>query len=392
MTVTSSNRTDISYIAEVTAGTTPSTPAFQLLPTTGGAPSGNLTTEISQVIRSDRATDDLIVVDSDVMADAVNFELSYTPYKPIMQSLLQNDTAVTVAISGTDIAAANGTSSFTSTLTNFVSEGVTAGMIVRVGGFTDTTINTYYYVVSVTANEMVVGTAPNTESSGNTVTVDAETLTNGTSTPDSYTFCKRVQGITSTAYFYYRGMQISQMTFNYQLGSILGGSFGLMGLTEDPTETGIAGQSFTAIPAYTVMSPATSVKVADLNASSLTINPRFESTNITINNNITPAKQVGTLGAADLASFTLDITGDIRVYFEDVDQYNIFRNSEEFSLALASEDASGNGVGIGLPRCKFEELEPPIEGKDNFFMLQGTFRALYSTAASAQVIFSHIAA
>ena len=393
MTVTSSNRTDISYVAESTPGTTPATPTFQLLPTTGGAPSGNLTTEISQVIRSDRATDDLIVVDSDVMADAINFELSYTPYKPIMDSLLQNDTAKTVAISASDISAVNSTSSLDGTLTNFVTENVQVGQIIRVAGFTGVTSNNrYYYVTSVASDSIGVYPAPADDASGETVTIDAVSRNNGTSTPDSFTFCKRVQGIANTAYFYYRGMQISQMVFNYQLGSILGGSFGLMGLEEDPTETPIAGQSFTAIPSYTVMSPATSVKLATIIGSGLSAAPRFESTNITINNNINAAKQIGTLGAADLASFTLDVTGDIRVYFEDVDQYLLFRNSTEFALALVSEDASGNAVGIGLPRCKFEELEPPIEGKDNFFMLNGSFRALYSSAAGAQVVFSHIAA
>lgn len=393
MTVTSSNRTDLSYVAEVTPGTTPATPALQLLPTTGGAPSGNLTTEISQVIRSDRATDDLIVVDSDVMADAVNFELSYTPYKPLMDSLLQNSATKTVAISATDISAVNSTSSLDGTLTNFVSENCQVGQIIRVAGFTGVaTNNRYYYITSVASGSIGVYPAPADDASGETVTIDSVSRNNGTSTPDSYTFCKRVQGIANTAYFYYRGMQVSQMVFNYQLGSILGGSFGLMGLEEDPTETPIAGQTFVPIPSYTVMSPATSVKLATIIGSGLSSAPRFESTNITINNNINAAKQIGTLGAADLASFTLDVTGDIRVYFEDVDQYLLFRNSSEFALALISEDASGNAVGIGLPRCKFEELEPPIEGKDNFFMLNGSFRALYSSAAGAQVVFSHIAA
>jgi len=37
-------------------------PAFQLMPTTGGSPTGNTTTAVSEVIRSDRQIDDLVVV------------------------------------------------------------------------------------------------------------------------------------------------------------------------------------------------------------------------------------------------------------------------------------------------------------------------------------------
>lgn len=395
MTVTSTNRTDISYVAESTPGTTPATPAFQLLPTTGGAPSGNLSTEVSAVIRSDRATDDLIVVDSDVMADSVNFELSYTPYSPIIQSLLQSAAANdTVAIAAaTDISVTNATRTYTTSTTNPVTENVTKGQVVRISGFTEAANNGYKLVTAVTTTTIVVSD-PNLvdEASGDSINIDCVSWVNGTDTVDSYTFCKRVQGIASTAYFYYRGMQISQMVLNYQLGQILSGNFGLMGLTEDPTETAIAGQTFTPIPSYTVMSPATSIPLATVYAASLTDAPKFEQVDLTINNNITAAKQIGTLGAADLASFTLEATGDIRIFFEDVDQYLLFRNSTEFMVSLTSEDAAGNAIAFTMPRCKFTELEPPIDGKDNFLMLNGSFTGLYDSDAGAQVVVSFIAA
>jgi len=389
MTVTSTNRTDISYVLESTPGTTPATPAFQLLPTTGGAPSGNLSTEISKVIRSDRAVDDLIVVDSMVGADAINFELSYTPLKPIFDALLQNTTINTVAITTVTTISVTA-STFASLPVNFVTANVKVGQIIKTSGFANAANNGYFRVTGVATGAITVDATLTVEATGASVTIKTVSRANGTNTPSSYSFCKRVQGITTPVFFYYTGCQISQLVLNYALGAILGGSFGLKGLVESATVTGIAGQSFVAIPAYTIMNAATSVKLAKIYAAGLTGTAKFESASITINNNITPAKQVGVLGATDLASYTLDITGDIRIYFEEVAQYNLFLNSTSFALVLVAEDSTPNAFAIHLPRCKFTALEPPIDGKDNFLMLNGSFRALYDTPSACQVMFNHI--
>lgn len=89
MSKATTNYTDLSYIAEVTPGVIPTSPAFQLLPTTGGALALNISTEVSEVIRSDRQIDDLVPVDAEVTGD-INFELSYTPWKPLIIELLRS--------------------------------------------------------------------------------------------------------------------------------------------------------------------------------------------------------------------------------------------------------------------------------------------------------------
>ena len=102
----------------------------------------------------------------------------------------------------------------------------------------------------------------------------------------------------------------------------------------------------------------------------------YSTLNLTINNNTTGAKAIGTLGSINIADFTLEITGDISLYFQDLSAYNLFLQSSEFSLTTTLTDAAGNVLIIELPWCKFETLDTPIDGKDNFFMLDGTLRAL----------------
>ena len=90
MAKATTNYTDLSYVVESVPGEIPANPAFQLLPTTGGALQLNISTEVSEVIRSDRQIDDLVPVDAEVSGD-INFELSYAPWKPIIQELLRPD-------------------------------------------------------------------------------------------------------------------------------------------------------------------------------------------------------------------------------------------------------------------------------------------------------------
>ena len=305
MTITSTNFTDISYIQEVTPGIIPddSPTVFQIIPTTGGAPSYNLTTEVSNVIRSDRQTDDLVVTDAEVTGD-IEFEAAYGPYKPLFQSLLR--------------------------------------------GAVDTV------------------TEPG-----------SEIVRNGNLTPTTYTFVKRVLGIADPTYFYYNGCAISQISMNFETGAILTGTTSVFGRKEvtgtDGTTLPITSQSFTNPPAYTIMNSVSHVVTS---IGGLPAGTQYSNLSLTINNNTTAAKAIGTLGAFNIADFTLEVTGEISLYFESLAAYDLFLQSNNFSLTAQLTDGNNNVLLITLPWCKFETLETPIDGKDNFFMLDGTLRAL----------------
>lgn len=386
--MTSTNYTSLSYVEESTPGTTPTSPTFDTLPTTGGSPKSNITTATSEVIRNDRMTDDLIVVDNEISGD-LNYELSYAPYKPLVQALLRG-TARTIAISATDIAADNGGSQFTSTSTDFTTENIQVGDYIAVDGFTDTSNNQNYLVTSVAANALGVSPAPNDESAGDTITMDAEIMRNGAQAMKTYTFRKEVGGITNTAYFYYRGCAINTMTFNFATGSILTGTLSVIGRTEEATETPISGETVNDTPAYSIMNSVNNV--VGINITGLSATTCFETLDLTITNNTTAAKCIGTLGAAGLSDFTNEVTANINLYFEDLIAYNKFLNSQSFSVAIQLEDGDGNKLIVYMPKCKFETLDVPIDGKDSFLMLPGSLRALRDSTTDMQVQFSFVAA
>jgi len=373
MAITSTNYTDISYIKEATAGDTPATPTFQIIPTKGSSLQGNTTTVVSEVIRSDRQIDDLIVVDQEVNG-AIEYELSYKPYKPLLESLLQS-TAITGTLSAqVDVA-------FTIT-TNVIDTGGTdlsalkAGQYILVSGATNSENNgTFQLNIDATASALTLTSTAGlvTESAGASVTITANSFRNGVEAPDNYTFLKHITGTTTPVLMYYRGCQISSASMNFETGSVLGGSMNVLGLTEDVTETAIIGQTKDEPPAYTLLNSVSSLV---FESTGLSADTTFQSMNLTIDNNINSAKAIGVLGSADLASFTLNVTATINVYFEDKVAYDAYLQSTSFSIAAIATDGDDNKLIISMPYCKFETLESPVPGKDNFFMLSGSLRAL----------------
>jgi len=383
MSITSTNLTSIGYIEEVTPGETPVTPAFQLLPTTGGAPMGETETAVSEVIRSDRMVDDLVLVDENINGD-IDLELSYEAYQPMITSLLRTE-AIIVAVSESDIDASDLDNSYNTVAGDFLLDGVIPGIYIKVAGFTSAENNGPHRVVTVTSVKIVVAEVLVTEVLGAPITMDSTTVLNGESNVDSYSFLKRVEGLAATTYFYYRGLQINTFDINVEVGSILTATMGLVGLNEEITEVEIVGSTYVDTPDYKIMNAVSSV--SKISAGSL-VSANYESLTIAMTNNIEGAKAIGTLGAIDLAAFTFETTGDISLYFEDYTIYETYKTAQSFELDLVFQDSDGHMIGIHMPKCKFETLESPIDGKDSFFMASGTYRGLRDADLDKVVSFS----
>jgi len=367
------NYTGISYIEEVTEGTTPATPAFQILPTTGGSPVSNISTAVSEVIRADRQTDDQIVVDSEVGGE-LNYELSYEPYKPLMLALLQNDsiTNITFAVGTTDGA------DFTNIGGTDIHTNVGIGDVFRATSAGNSDIDGIYTCIdnSLADNITIYPAMPDTMDAQTDVVINTDEIaTNGADVPKTYTFRKTAINDGVTSYWYYRGIKVSTMNWNFATGSILNGNFSVMGLTEEATATAIAGETEVAVADYSIMNAVSSVGAIYLEGVSLGT-CSFQSLDLTYDNQITAAKSIGVLGACETASFSVQITGSVEVYFKDLSLYNKFLNAESFGVTIILTDGNGNSMGMNMPKCKFETLDTPISGKDQFLMQSGSFRAL----------------
>lgn len=370
---TTTNYTGMAYIEEVTEGTTPATPAFQVLPTTGGSPTSNITTAMSEVIRDDRQTDDLIVVDTEIGGE-INYELSYEPYTPFMKSLLQNDTSTSISITAATVDGAD----FTTVSKTGIEALVNPGDVFRLSSVLDSAIDGVYTCIdNSVAGEISIYPAMSSSMTAQVDIVVAATtvMTNGADVPKSYTFRKTAISDGTTYYWYYRGLKISSMNWNLATGSILNGTFNVVGLTEEATSTQITGETSVPVPDYAIMNSVTSIGTVYLEGVSLGT-CSFESLNLTYDNQVTSAKSIGNLGACATASYSVQITGAVEIFFKDLSLYNKFLNADSFSVSIILTDSDDNSIGLNMPKCKFETLDTPIGGKDQFLKQSGNFRAL----------------
>lgn len=375
------NLTDLSYVVESTPGTTPATPTFQLLPTTSNNLQANITTQVSEVIRSDRQIDDLTIVDAETSGE-INFELSYTPYKPIILQLMRN-TPVSISMAAVS-ADFSDTGTITASGETFVTEGIVVGMNVSVAGASTAANNRVYKVTAVSETVLTVSPAPNTTEAGQTITIDGYMIRNGAALPTTNTFMKRVNDVTPY-YFYYDGTVISNMSMTFATATRITGAISLMGRVETPTDTAISGQDVLDVPDYSIMNSVNNIQ--EINVTGLPLTTCFNSLDLQINNNSTGAKCIGTLGNSDIQDFTFEVTGSIETYFENLVLYEKFKNSDAFSIAITLQDTDGNTMVVTIPRAKFEELSMPIDGKDQFLMLPGKIRALRDATTNCTLQF-----
>lgn len=371
--IINTSKVDLGYVAESTPGTTPATPAWQKLPITGGGPVGGVTKAASQTIRSDRQKSDLITVDQDVTGD-VNFELSYEAYKPLLQSLMMGS-PMNGFTTQTDVAVSATGKTFTSASAADFSN-IPAGAYIRVSGATNPGNNGLFRVVTATTLVITVHDQDAAglvdESAGASIKIERYHVPNGTLDIDYYSFMKKV-ALAIPVYMYYRGCAVNSLNLSVTTGSIVTGSIGILGLTEEVTTSAIAGQSEVGYTSFRLLNSVDSVAVT---SSGLESDVQIESATLSYSNNIQAAKAVGTLGAVALSAGTISATGNVTLYFEDKTAYDLFKNDTGFSLAFKFSDSDGNDMVVFMPQVRFSTMETPIQGQDAFFLIDASYEAI----------------
>lgn len=385
--VASTNLTSLAYDKETVFGTTDDTPTFTILPTTGGGPVNNISTAESEVIRDDRQTDDLSVVDGEISGD-IAYELSYAPYADFMESVLMNTSTKNIALTA---VTNDGTGDNTIIGAAGIEDDVKIGDVFHLASIVDSTIDGAYTCIAEGTDEVTVYPATGATAALTDLTVDATDIrTNGASAVQGYTIRKKASNAGSDYYWYYRGCVINSMNFNFATGSILNGSIGIVGLTEETRTTVLPSETADdPTPAYTIMNSVTSVGVIRIGGVTLGT-CSFSSLDLTIDNKVNLAKAISVLGACDVAAFSVEVTGNTEVYFNNLDLYNKFVNAQSFSVTIILTDGDGNSIGIDLPKCKFESLDTPISGKDAFLMQSGTLKGLRDATSDYMIKFSRI--
>jgi hypothetical protein len=359
MTFGSTSRTQLRYTVETTPGTTPTTGNSYNLRMTGESLDFALTLTGDKEIRPDRQQTSATVTDAKAAGD-VKVHFQYAEYDRWFAGLLQNAwsaygtngvgttftatvTAGVLGVTASTITAAvapTGTSAFTDLQPGqwFQFQAVgdpNNGKLFRVS----TTVPASATVLTLDVN------TPAVASTDSDAAISSSRLTNGT-TMVSYSLEKNFEDIGQ--FLIYRGMNVSKFTTTFSSASLTEATFSFMGMNSNiGTATELPGAPI-ASQTYAIQNAVTGVGNVWENGAPI-VGTAIKSLSLNVDNSLRDQMAIGTLGAAGIASGTLQVKGSLEVYFANETIYNQYLNSTYTSLSVSSQDALGNGYVITMP-------------------------------------------
>lgn len=353
---------------------------------TGESLNQNIQTTVSNEIRSDRKIPSLVRTSSGPGGD-LNVELSYTSFDFLFEGLLANTWTATLAITDTITAQANaGFLEFTSVAADF--SGISVGQWVKIGGYVNTTLNTFHRVTAVTAGAGADSFITATvfvagEAGGGNETVAGAMLRDGVA-KKSFSVQKQFTDLTNVFHLF-TGMRVGQGQFTFQPGSIVTGSLSFLGSTF--LQAGATAVTGVLTPAVTtdVFNAVDNVKgileddvISTLDILQLSLN---------VVNNLRAQSAVGSLSPVGIGYGRANISGAIQAYFEDGALVTRLNSGTKFSLSWRFEDAVGNALIMTLPRAEITSLNVVAGGINQDVVADGQYQATLDTTTACQVQF-----
>ncbi|MAE84062.1 MAG: hypothetical protein CMB80_15070 [Flammeovirgaceae bacterium] len=383
MSFGSANQAALRSVQESVWGTTPTSPALQAMRFTNESLNYNIVHVVSEETRSDRMIADLVKVSEDGNGD-VGFELSATSFDDWLENIMAAAWGSTVNMSATDISAASADNSFNQVAAAFVSGGIVAGQYVKVAGFSTNAVNNgYFRVVSVVAAKIVVeGASLVTESAGDTIDIDGTMIRNGT-TLKSATLQKHIQDSTTPHFLNFTGSRFNTLALDFEVGQIITGTFGIMSKGVTSTGSQLSGATTPAATTTDVMSGVTNISNVQIDDTASAA--YFRKLSLNINNNLRPQDAIGDVQHAGIALGTLEITGDVELYFENATLLDKYINSTALRLSFLATDSSGGGYLFSLPNIRFDTGALPNQGRDTDILLTASFQAIRDATTDAMI-------
>jgi hypothetical protein len=335
-------------------------------------------TVVSNRLRSDRMRDTLAEVGVQAEGD-IGFELSFTDFDKILEGALGNSFVSSTTGALTTIDASTTDDSYNRAAGSFVTDGFVVGQYVKVSGFVNSANNGIHKVTAVTATKLSVSENLTTEAAGPSVTIIGKRLRNGT-TQKSYLIEKRFEDLTQ--YISFRGMKVNTLSLNVASQEIVGGNVTFLGKQGYASGSSVPGSS-SGYSTNSVLNATSNVGTLTEGGASLTT--AIKSIQMQLNNNLRARLAVSNKSAIGVSEGTVDITGTLEAYFEDLTLYNKFVNHTSSSLSFRFTDEAGNVLIFTLPRLYFAEGNPMAPGINQDVMLPLAFTAVRDATTNCEI-------
>jgi len=366
-----SNRLRVSLVKESTFGTTPSSPAMQVLQVTGQSMRDRVGYQQSNIINDDRNVEELVRL-SKSAAGQLPFELMFSPTTEALELLLggtmcsaedaaYSDSSATLAGGDKDITTSAGTSN------------VSVGDIVYVDSDEGSNAG-YYKVTAVTGSAVTVEADANFTADSSSVTMTrAARRVNGT-VEDSFTI--EVARLDLGKAQIFTGCVVNTLDLTVADEAIVTGTFTFEAANSTFQDSDLGTDQFIASATYT---DATDHPVLD----SLSVpeirsaGSSFPAKQITlnINNNVVARTELGKLGAQSMRQGEFNVTGSFDAYFEDFTEMQSYADNTTGAIWFALIDANSRGYTFSLPTVKFSDAGADVTGSNTDTMVSVTYQA-----------------
>lgn len=383
MSIAVTNRAQISLQQESVYGTPPNLP-FQIMRFTSDTIKQTTALSQSTEIRSDRQVPDAARTDIGVDGD-LGFELSASTYDLLLQNALFSAgfsiestiiaTDTTVSTSDTDNSFNLGTGTWSQT--------PAVGQWIQTFGFTNSANNGKFKVVSATSSKIIVtGGILITEAAGSAINISQPAqIVNGTS-QGSFSIERKYTDLTNV-FAAFVGMSVNSMSLSISSDQFVTGSFSFIG------KSGISPSPTAPIGSGTYSNPTTNpvLSAVDNVAKILENNTTLDliDFDVTINNNLRAQKQIGTLGPIGIGAGKVDVSGNIKAYFQDSTLMDKFIAGNPSSLAIIMKDSLGSGIILELPQIKFSAGDAQVGGQDQDVIQSFSYTAYRNSAEDVTI-------
>lgn len=175
----------------------------------------------------------------------------------------------------------------------------------------------------------------------------------------------------------FRGVIPNTFALNFAVGQIVTGTFGCLAFGATQASSQIAGASTPAAPTTKPFNAV--VDFQNFNIDGVPYTGCISSLTLDVANNYRAIKCIGSLFSADMVPGTLQITGNMNLYFKDSTLYDKYLTGAVFSFSFRMVDSAGNMLTFFVPRAKFESAEVVAGGRNTDVMINAKWRALYNS-------------
>lgn len=272
------------------------------------------------------------------------------------------------------------------TVLDFTTLGLVAGMWVKIGGtavgerFATAACNGWARVSAIAAAALTFDVLPTgwttDVGTGKTISVYfGDYLRNGV-LEKSYTFEQYYGGMPTPEYEYFKGMEVSSLSFDLEAQALVTVQASFMGATSvAPSVTRLSGA--TTVPAETYDVINTSSNVAQIREGGAVLSaPNYcMSLKLQIENSLREQNSIGNLSATGIGVGRCKVTGSVNTYFGSSSLLSKIRNNTSTSLDFVIKK-DNQALVFDMPKVKYATESHSIEGVDTDMMLDLSFQAL----------------